>query len=149
MSRMLLGNAIAKTDDRGRLKLPASFRAEIEASYGNEFFVTSLRGESVRIYPMEVWLRIQERLAQSPPFNPSVMRFKKRTNYYGQKATMDGQGRILIHPLLRDKAQIDGEVAVLGQQDHLEIWNRANFERGLDEDPLTDDDLASLSDFGI
>ncbi len=146
---MFLGNAIAKTDDKGRLKLPAVFRSEIEGSYGSEFFVTSLRGESVRIYPMEVWLRLQERLALAPPFNPAVMRFKKRTNYYGQKATMDGQGRILVHPLLRDKAEIRGEVAVLGQQDHLEVWNHANFERGLEEEPLTDDDLASLSDFGI
>ena len=45
---------------------------------------------------------------------------------------MDQQGRILIHPFLRDKAEIDGEVAVLGQQNYLEVWNRARFDEQLE-----------------
>ena len=56
---MLRGNALAKVDDKGRLKLPSSFRSTIEPKYGSEFFVTSLRGDSVRIYPMQVWQEIE------------------------------------------------------------------------------------------
>ena len=81
--------------------------------------------------------------------NPSVMRFKDAVNYYGQCATMDGQGRILIHPLLREKTGVVGEVAVLGQQDHLGVWNRSAFEKQLGSNPLTDEDLAVLADLGI
>jgi len=146
---MLRGNALATVDEKGRLKLPASFRAAIEPKYGKEFFVTSLRGESVRIYPMQVWVRIEERLARSSSLNPPVMRFKNAVNYYGQCASMDGQGRILIHPLLREKAGTQGEVAVLGQQEYLEVWNRAAFEERLESDPLTDEDLAILAESGI
>ena len=62
---------------------------------------------------------------------------------------MDGQGRILIHPLLREKAGTHGEVAVLGQQDFLEVWNRESFEQRLESDPLTDADLVILADLGI
>ncbi len=145
----LRGNALAKVDPKGRLKLPSIFRSVVEPQYGTEFFLTSLRGESVRVYPMEVWQRIEDRLARASSFNPSVMRFKTATSYYGQAASMDAQGRLLIHPLLRETAGIQGEVAVLGQQDFLEVWNRAAFVQRLEDEPLTDDDLAALADLGV
>jgi len=146
---MLRGNSIAKVDEKGRLKLPAQFRAAIEPEYGTEFFVTSLRGESVRIYPIRVWARVEEKLARASSVDPAVMRFKNSVNFYGQCAVMDGQGRVLIHPLVRDKAGIRGEVAVLGQQEFLEVWNRSAFEERLAGDPLTDADLATLANLGI
>jgi len=146
---MLRGSSLAKLDEKGRLKLPASFRGVLEPKFGSDYFVTSLRGDSVRIYPMDVWLRVEERLARASSLNPSVMRFKNAVNYYGQSTPMDSQGRILIHPLLRDRADVRGEVVVLGQQDFLEVWNRAAFEERLHSDPLTDTDLGALSDLGI
>jgi MraZ protein len=146
---MLRGSSLAKLDEKGRLKLPAAFRALLEPKFGSEYFVTSLRGDSVRIYPMDVWLRVEERLARASSLNPSVMRFKNAVNYFGQTSPMDGQGRILIHPLLRDRANVRGEVVVLGQQDFLEVWNRTAFEELLQADPLTDTDLGALSDLGI
>ena len=146
---MLRGNSLAKLDQKGRLKLPASFRAVLEPKFGSDYFVTSLRGDSVRIYPMDVWLRIEERLARASSLNPSVMRFKNAVNYFGQSSPMDAQGRILIHPLLREHADVRGEVVVLGQQDFLEVWNRTAFEERLHADPLTDADLGALSDLGI
>ena len=146
---MLRGSSLAKLDEKGRLKLPASFRGVLEPKFGSDYFVTSLRGDSVRIYPMDVWLRVEERIARASSLNPSVMRFKSAVNYYGQSTPMDTQGRILIHPLLRERADVRGEVVVLGQQDFLEVWNRTAFEERLNADPLTDADLAALSDLGI
>ncbi len=146
---MLRGNSLAKIDDKGRLKLPSVFRSLLEPKFGTEFFVTSLRGDSVRIYPMDVWQRIEERLARASSLNPSVMRFKNAVNYFGQTSPMDAQGRVLIHPLLRERADVRAEVVVLGQQDFLEVWNRSVFEERLQTDPLTDADLGALSDLGI
>jgi len=146
---MLRGSSLAKLDEKGRLKLPASFRGVLEPKFGSDYFVTSLRGDSVRIYPMDVWFRIEERLARASSLNPSVMRFKNAVNYFGQSSPMDAQGRILIHPLLRERADVRGEVVVLGQQDFLEVWNRTAFEERLQADPLTDADLGALSDLGI
>jgi len=146
---MLRGSSLSKLDVKGRLKLPASFRAVLDPKFGSDYFVTSLRGDSVRIYPMDVWLRIEERLARASSLNPSVMRFKNAVNYYGQSSLMDAQGRVLIHPLLRERADVKGEVVVLGQQDFLEVWNRSVFEERLQADPLTDVDLGALSDLGI
>jgi MraZ protein len=146
---MLRGNALAKVDDKGRLKVPSTFRAVLEPKFGREYFVTSLRGESIRVYPMETWLEVEARLARASSMNPAVIRFKNAVNYYGQTASMDAQGRILLHPLVRERAEAHGEVAVLGQQEFLEVWNHAKFEAGLVDDPLTDDDLHTLAGLGI
>jgi len=61
----------------------------------------------------------------------------------------DAQGRFVIPPILREAAQLTGELAILGQMDHLAIWNRGSFERRMAIEPLTTDDLAALADLGI
>lgn len=146
---MLRGNALAKVDGKGRIKLPATFRSVIEPKYGTEFFVTSLRGESARIYPMEVYARLEERLMGASTVKPAVSKLRTSLNYFGQTASMDTQGRILVHPLLREQAGIRGEVAVLGQQNFLEVWNRKQFEQQLEQSTLTDDDLRELANLGF
>ena len=75
---VLRGNAPAKIDDKGRLKVPNSFRAVIQKDHGVELFVTSLTGQSVRIYPMPVWVDLEKRLALVPSTNPARQRFLDR-----------------------------------------------------------------------
>ena len=62
---------------------------------------------------------------------------------------MDAQGRILIHPLLRESAGLQREVAVLGQQKFLEVWDRDTFEERLNSEPFTDADLKDLAALGF
>jgi len=146
---VLRGNYAAKIDDKGRLKIPNAFRTLIEGQHGADLFVTSLTGESVRVYPMPVWLALEEKLAKVPSTHPARLKFFDRVNYYGQTAAFDTQGRVLIHPRLRDSAGMAGEVDVFGQYDYLEVWNHERFLAKLQRDPYTDDDARALADFGI
>lgn len=146
---MLRGNAPAKIDDRGRLKMPSAFRTVIQQEHGRELYVTSVTGDSVRIYPMTVWLEIEGRLAQMPSTHPARMKFLDRVNFYGQEAELDPQGRVLIQPRLRESAQMTGEVDVLGQQNFVEVWNHERFLARLKGEPFTDADARALADFGI
>ena len=146
---MLRGNYAAKIDDKGRLKIPNAFRALVEKTHGAELFVTSLTGESVRIYPMPVWLALEERLARAPSTHPSRTKFLNRVNYFGQAAEIDAQGRVVIHPRLRESAGMSGEVDVLGEVDRLEVWNHDRLVAKMLSDPFTDEDARSLSEFGI
>ena len=146
---MLRGNHAARIDDKGRLKIPNAFRAVVEKTHGAELFVTSLTGESVRIYPMPLWLVLEERLGRMPSTHPSRLKYLDRVNYYGQAAQIDAQGRVVIHPRLRDSAGMSGEVDVLGQYDYLEVWNHERFTGKLQRDPYTDDDARALAQFGI
>lgn len=146
---MLRGNAPARIDDKGRLKVPNAFRSLLESKYGRELFLTSLTGEYVRIYPMPVWLEIEEKLGQMPSTHPSRLRYLDRVNYFGQVGELDTQGRVLIPVRLRDAATMDGDVDVLGQYNYLDVWNHERFLTKLQRDAYTDDDARALSEFGI
>lgn len=146
---MLRGNSPAKIDDKGRLKVPNGFRAYLEKEYGRELFVTSLHGDSVRIYPMPVWAGIERKLGQIPSAHPSRQKYLDRVNFYGQHGELDSQGRVLIPQRLREAAHMIGEVDVFGQFDFLEVWNHERFLAKLQREPFTDDDARALSDLGI
>jgi MraZ protein len=129
--------------------VPNTFRSLLEAKYGRELFLTSLSGEFVRVYPMPVWLEIEQRLGEMPSTHPSKLRFLDRVNYFGQAAELDVQGRVLIPVRLRDAATMNGDVDVLGQVTYLDVWNHDRFLTKMQREPYTDDDARALSEFGI
>jgi MraZ protein len=146
---MLRGNYTARIDAKGRLKVPTQFRRHIQENQSAEVYVTSLTGESVRIYPISEWESIEQRLALLPSMDPARRKFLDRTNYYGQQTTIDGQGRVLIHPLLRKSAGVMGDVAVLGYLNYLEVWELERFQQRLLSDPYTEEDEAAIARLGI
>jgi len=143
------GNAPARIDDKGRLKVPNTFRSVLENKYGRELFLTSLSGEFVRIYPMPVWLEIEQKLGAMPSAHPSRLRFLDRVNYFGQAAELDGQGRVIIPLRLREAATMAGDVDILGQVTWLDVWNHERFLTKIQREPYTEDDARQLSEFGI
>lgn len=148
-SAVFRGNQPAKIDDKGRLKIPNAFRNLIEGDHGTGVFVTSLTGESVRIYPMAVWTALEERLAKAPSTHPARGKFLDRVNFYGQTADIDAQGRVVIPQRLRDSAGMAGTVDVLGKYEYLEVWNHERFVAKLQRDPFTDEDQKALAEFGV
>ncbi|MEE2839764.1 MAG: division/cell wall cluster transcriptional repressor MraZ [Acidobacteriota bacterium] len=146
---MLRGNFTAKLDSQGRVKIPTAHRKLIQEEYGFDLYVTSITGENLLIYPMREWEEIEARLLEPPKMLPEKVKFLRHTNYYGQVASMDKQGRVSIPAHLREAAGIRGEVAVMGYLTYLQVWNRERFEELLKTDPYTDKDAAALADLGI
>jgi MraZ protein len=146
---VLRGNYTAKIDEKGRLKIPNAFRSLVEGQHGPDLFVTSLTGESVRIYPMPVWMALEEKMAKVPSTHPARLKFFDRVNYFGQTAAFDNQGRVIIHQRLRESAAMSGDVDVFGQYDYLDVWNHDRFVTKLQHEPYTDDDARALAEFGI
>jgi MraZ protein len=148
ISPVLRGNYPAKVDEKGRVKIPAAF-LEALREYGNKFYVTSENGDYVRVYPMKIWNEIEEKLARLSSHNRTKQKFLTRTNYYGQVVELDGQGRILVPSILRESAQMRGDVDVLGNLTYLEIWNHTRFLDNLKASPITDEDEKTLDELGI
>ena len=146
---MLRGNHPATVDAKGRIKIPTGFRRWIRERYGNDLFLTSFNGDNVRAYPLSIWDALERRVERVPAFNPVRQKLVDRVNYFGHVTNMDKQGRVLTPPLLREQARIEGEVVVMGQMNHLTIWNHELFRRRLEADPLTEEDLQTLADLGI
>ena len=81
--------------------------------------------------------------------DPAKMKLQRFTSYYGLLTQMDPQGRILIPQSLREDANISGDVIVIGQTDHLEVWNNEVFRKNLRENPMTLQDRERLVEQGF
>ena len=145
---MLRGNKPAKVDEKGRLKIPADFLDQLRED-GDRFYVTSDDGNRAWIYPMKAWGEIEQKVAKMPTYNQAKGKFLDRTNYYGQVVELDGQGRVLIPAVLREAAQIKGDVDVMGQRTHLVVWNHDRFLDNMNKNQMTDEDRKALADAGI
>ena len=145
---MFRGNHPTRVDEKGRLKVPAEFKRVIDEKYSTQFYITSLDGKSAQIYPFEEWERIEQKLAGLSTFNPTKKRFLTRTNYWGQVAEIDNQGRLLLPQLLRDSAQLKGEVAVMGYLNRLEVQSMEGVRQEVEE-AFTAEDEKNLDDLGI
>ncbi|HEX6905428.1 MAG TPA: division/cell wall cluster transcriptional repressor MraZ [Terriglobales bacterium] len=145
---MFRGNHPTRVDEKGRLKVPAEFKRVIDEKYGSQFYITSVDGRSAQIYPFEEWERIEQKLAGLSTYNPTKKKFLTRTNYWGQVAEMDNQGRLLLPQLLRDSAQLKGEVAVMGYLTRLEVKSMEGVRQEVAE-AFTAEDEKNLDDLGI
>ena len=144
----LRGNYPAKVDEKGRLKIPAMFLEGLK-EFGDQFYITSPTGESARIYPIKVWMQIEEKLAGVSSQNRAKRKFLIRTSYYGQTVELDAQGRVLLPSVLREAAQTKGDVDVFGNLDYLEVMNHTRVLDELKNSPYTEEDFKALEDLGI
>ena len=146
---MFRGNHPTRVDEKGRLKVPAEFKRVIDEKYNEKFYITSLDGKVGQVYPFEEWERIEQKLAGLSTFNPTKKKFLDRVNYYGQMVEMDGQGRLLLPQLLRESAQLKGEVAVTGNLTHLVVRNLEAYRNEIEQQSFTSEDEKTLDDLGI
>jgi MraZ protein len=146
---MFRGNHPTRVDEKGRLKLPAEFKRRVDEVYGPMFFITSMDGKRALIYPLKEWEAIEALLAKMSPMDRVRRKFQDVTNFYGQMAEMDAQGRVLIPQKLRELAKVTGDVEVLGSQTILEVVNTEVFNSLTTNESggvgLTDDDLDAFS----
>src|SRR6202030_3173889 len=146
---MFRGNHPTRVDEKGRLKVPAEFKRVIDEKYNEKFYITSLDGKVAQVYAFEEWERSEQKLAGLSTFNPTKKKFLDRTNYYGQMVEMDGQGRLLMPQILRQSAEIKGEVAVTGNLTYLVVRNLEQYRREIEEEKFTPDDEKTLDELGI
>lgn len=146
---VLMGHAPAKIDEKGRLKVPAGFRKIIEDRYGPDCFITSTDGQAALVYPLPVWFDFQGRLSKVPSTSLAKRKLLERANYFGQVSTIDAQGRVLVPAVLRSVAGIADDVVVIGNEDHLVVWNEERMQKRLSDAPLTAEDFKELELHGV
>lgn len=134
---MFRGNHPAKIDEKGRLKLPAAFKTQVDAEAVAYFYITSVDGKSAEIWPLPEWKKREEALAQHL-MDEAVEIYIDATSYYGQQVQIDVQGRLLLPQILRTAAELNDEDAVvLGKMNYLEVVKRSAFEARMKERVFT------------
>jgi MraZ protein len=147
---MFRGNHPTRVDEKGRLKLPAEFKRRVDELYGPQFYITSMDGKRAQIYPLKEWELIETSMAKMSPMDPVRRKFLDVTNFYGQMAEMDAQGRVLIPQKLRELAKVAGDVNVMGAQTWLDVVNAELFDAEMKKASgaveLTDSDLMAFAE---
>ena len=155
MAMLFRGIQNGRVDDKGRLKLPALVRQRVEDRYqDSHVFITSLDGETMRVYPLKEWEIVEERLSKKSPDGNALDGEVKdkilfQTQRFGAEETLDNQGRILVPAVLREAAGMRGEVRILWQSNHLLVLNAERFDAATQQNRLTADDRRYAANLGV
>lgn len=144
-----IGSYEATLDKAGRLKIPERFRALLAERYGPQLFITSLENDSVRIFPLPVWEQMTGTSEIQMAFiRTSYREFFLNAHGRGCPGEIDAKGRVLIPPRLREKTGLRVEVAIVGMNNYLEVWDAERLEAKLDQHPLTGDEIDRFASLG-
>ncbi len=121
-------NAIS-LDAKGRMAIPARYRQGLEERCAGQLVLTIDTEEPcLLLYPMDVWLPIEEKLQAMPNTHPATRRMQRLLLGHASELEMDRNGRILIPPLLREHAHLDKRCTLLGQGRKFELWDEARWQ---------------------
>ena len=146
---MFRGKFSTRMDEKGRLKMPADFKREIDRSYDAQFYITSRNGVVIELYPLKEWEAVEQKLLSQPMSNRAVEKLLNTTSLYGQQLEMDGQGRLTIPERHRIKFGLKGELAIIGKMKRLEIRLDEEFTKSVESNLPTAEDFDELSRLGI
>ncbi len=111
-------------DSKGRIVMPARYRERLQTDDKCIVVLTiDTEERCLLLYPLSDWEVIEAKLANLPSFNPVARRIQRLLIGHATDVEMDGQGRILLPPLLRDYAGLDKNAVLIGQGKKLEIWD--------------------------
>ena len=114
-------------DKKGRVSIPVKFREILRAQYDDQLVLSPRESGCIRAYPLLEWERLEENLKRFNKFNKTVVNFKRMLFSSAQDCSIDAQGRILVHPELRERVGLGEKVLFVGMMEFFEIWNRDHF----------------------
>ena len=121
-----LGSYLHQLDDKGRVSLPASFRRE---AADQRFVLIQAYPPALSLYPETSWLEVEERMRDLLQHNPDARMWVADMMSNAVEVSPDAQGRILIPARLKEAAELEGQVQLVGMIDKVDIWNPATFEQ--------------------
>jgi len=146
---MFRGRYEHSIDGKGRLSIPSRFR-EALARRRQKVLILTHFDSCVAAYPLDEWRQLEERIRKQSTLQKDIRAFLRLFYSGATETAVDGQGRILIPPPLREKAGLAREVMIVGVLNKIEIWSKARWEEFLAGSPVTFEDVAArLADLGI
>ena len=134
-------NAI-NLDAKGRFALPTRYRDRITSLCDGQLIATvDTQERCLLIYPQPEWEIIERQLDALPSYDPTSRRIQRMLMGHATELEIDGSGRALLPQPLRDYAQLDKKIILLGQGKKFELWAEerwnARMDQYLDEAPIS------------
>ena len=149
---MLRGATKVTLDDKGRMVLPTRYREQIAAQSQGKLIVTVDREQCLLIYPLSEWEQTERKLMSLPSLHPQSRKLQRLMVGHATDVELDGHGRFLVPPELREFAGLQRLGMLIGQGNRFELWDETRWTEKCDsylksEETLTDlpSELDSLS----
>ncbi|MFM2483149.1 division/cell wall cluster transcriptional repressor MraZ [Celerinatantimonas sp. YJH-8] len=151
---MLRGANSINLDNKGRLTIPTRYREPLMDDCDGQLICTvDITLQCLLLYPLNEWEDIEKKLRGLSSMNRKQRRLQRLLLGYADDCQMDRNGRILISSLLREYAQLDKQIMLVGQLNKFEIWSESVWQAQITEDlaSMDDDDLLDdqLRDFSL
>ena len=135
---MLIGEYEHSLDAKGRLIMPAKLREDI----GEKFIVTKGLDGCLFGFSQTEWNNFEDKLKTLPLTNKNARDFVRFFLSGATECEIDKQGRFLIASNLRDYADMEKEVAIIGVGTRIEIWNKEKWKEYNSEENISADEIA-------
>ena len=120
-------------DAKGRMAIPTRYRSLLEEEDHSKLVITiDTEDKCLLLYPFLVWEEIEKKVEALPSFNKLTRRIQRLLIGHATEVEFDGNGRILVPPLLREYAHLDKNVILVGQGKKFEIWAKEIWDSGRD-----------------
>ena len=148
---MFRGSSFHTIDSKGRIIIPARFRDVIKAQGSNGVMVSRMDGALVA-YPYDEWRKIETRILSLAEKSENMRRFRRVFIGGAFECSCDKQDRILIPQNLRQYAEINKDIVLVGVLDHFEVWSRKSWDREnthLEKDMKKEDVRNEIAKLGL
>ncbi len=143
---MFFGEYLHTIDNKGRINIPSKFRENL----GNKFYITKGLDNCLFVFPESEWKIFENKLKGLPLTNRNARAFVRLFFSGATECTLDKQGRVTLAANLRDYAELQKEVAILGVSTRIEIWSRENWDNYNNTANISYDEIAEkMTELGI
>lgn len=120
-------------DAKGRLAVPTRYRQSLKDSCDGRMIVTiDTEQQCLLLYPHQEWLVIEAKVVALPSFNSQARRIQRLLVGHATEVELDSSSRLLMPPALRQYADLDKKVSLVGQGNKFEIWDDARWQASRD-----------------
>ena len=131
-------------DAKGRMAMPMKYRERLQEMCGGQMVLTIDRDHCLLVYPLPEWEEIERKLVKLPTLNSKARRLQRLLIGHATEVELDGAGRILLPPPLREFAELDKRVILVGQGNRFELWNEGLWQERREQWLMEDEDEQPL-----
>jgi MraZ protein len=142
---MFLGQYFHSLDQKGRLTIPAKYRELL----GSEVIITKGFDLNLLVMPAEVFESWANQINDQNYADPNARLLRRYLFSNGEQVEVDRTGRVLIPQYLRDKANLNSEIVIVGVGNFFEIWSKENWEKHKQVLDEAETDVARFIDFQL
>ena len=144
---MFRGATALNLDAKGRLAVPSRHRDALTVQASGRLVLTAHPHRCLLLYPQSAWEPIQQKVMSLPSFDKQASLLQRLLVGFAEDLDLDGAGRVLVSPVLREFAGLEKQVMLVGQGSHFELWSMEGWRAQLD-DALAQGDAVLPAELG-